>query len=400
MCQPPIKSGYVRVVSEKIAEVGSVRDANFDRANAIDLGDVALLPRLVNAHTHLEFSDCDQVIGEPGIPLADWIGQVIRQRGMQSNNHRKICIEKGIAESFDSGVGFIGDIATTPSVYPDHPLARILSFAEVLGLSPERSAERLGAAETHRESLQRRDARHGHRVQFGVSPHAPYSTPPTLIRQCVEFANQFGTTLAMHVAESPEERTLLESGTGRFADSLRAAGLWQDGLFPWSGTAPLLDLIDCLAAAPRALLVHGNDLRGDEIERIARYRQLGIVYCPRTHHFFGYPEHPIQALLDAGIPVALGTDSRASNPDLNLWKEVQFLLNRRSDLDPYSVLNMATKSAADALLGEGSGIGIISGGVGGIADLVAVKTNANRLDQVWRDFAEGELLCSGTFGRA
>ncbi|MCA9138355.1 MAG: amidohydrolase family protein [Planctomycetales bacterium] len=395
MCRPPIKHGYLRAAGRQIVQVGSVKDDGVDFAAAVDLGDVALLPRLVNSHTHLEFSDCDQPIGHPGISLADWIGQVIRQRGKATEQQRRENVEKGRAESSACGVALVGDIATTPSVYPIQHLTRVVSFAEVLGLSAERSAERMAAAEAHHASLQGNE-----HVQFGISPHAPYSTPPDLIRRCVQLANRSGATLSMHVAESGAERMLLENGRGAFAESLRAGGLWRDGIFPWPGGHPLLDLIDTLAAAPRVLLVHGNDLRTEEIDRIARHRRISVVYCPRTHHFFGYPDHPVQSLLEAGIRVVLGTDSRASNPDLNLWKEVQFLLNHRTDLDPYAILKMATVAGADALLGAGSEIGTITAGSTRIDDLVSLETDGKTLDQVWHDFAKRELLCTGVVGRS
>lgn len=405
ICRAPINGGYVRVVDGVIAEYGSIGKSDWNSADVIDWGDVAVLPRLVNAHTHLEFSDCDQPIGQSGIALAEWIGQVIGARGTRTEEQRRAAIAAGIAESVRCGVGLIGDIATTPSTYPSQPDAAIVSFAEVLGLSPSRSAERWTAAEEHAKSLAQSPS-----VAFGISPHAPYSTPVERIDRCVEWAQRNALALAMHVAESPDERELMEQGSGRFAESLQSAGLWQDGLFPWRHPAPIMDLIDRLAAAPRALLVHGNDLREDEIAKIARHDQLSVVYCPRTHHFFGYPKHPVGKLIDAGIRVALGTDSRASNPDLSLWKELQFLLNHRADLDPDTVLRMATTAGAEALLGAGSEFGKIvpgtrwigTGGInaGGIESLVTCGTTATSVDQLWRDFAEQDLLCSGLPGGA
>ncbi|QEG01222.1 Aminodeoxyfutalosine deaminase [Stieleria maiorica] len=393
--RPPINGGYLRVIGDQIVEIGSVRDPGFRRQDVIDLGEVAVLPRMVNAHTHLEFSDCQSPIGQPGIALAEWIGKVIAARGVATEDQRNARIRDGIAESAGSGVGLIGDIATTPSQYPSDTDTTIVSFAEVLGLSDIRAAERLESAEKHAASLPLNPS-----VKFAVSPHAAYSTPPELVRRCVELAVQTGATLAMHVAESPDERELLRFGSGRFADALRGAGLWPEGVFPWKGHQPVWDLIDAIARAPRALLIHGNDLQDDEIERIACHPQLSVVYCPRTHDFFGYDAHPVQTLLGAGVRVALGTDSRASNPDLSVWKEVQFLLNQRPDLDPHAVLEMATLAGADALLGAGSRSGRIEAGKTRIPSLVSIPTTAKRLDQVWRDVVAADLSCIAVQRRA
>lgn len=386
--QPPIKGGFLRVVDGQIVELGNVSRCDRGTAELIDLGDVALLPKFVNAHTHLEFSDCKNVIGQPGIPLADWIGQVIAARGIAGNDQREQAVALGLAESVAAGVGLIGDIATPPCAYPECPSARIVSFAEVLGLSPERSNACLERAQEHGMSL----ANVGGRVDFALSPHAPYSTPLEIVRQTVELANRTAAPVAMHVAEAVDERELLERGSGRFAQSLRDAGFWRQGLFPWTTSEPVSRLITELARADRALLVHGNDLRDGEIETIARHPHLSVVYCPRTHAFFQHAPHPVQRLLDAGVRVAIGTDSRASNPDLSVWNEVQFLLRHRPDLNPESVLQMATVSGAEALLGPNSPFGAIHEAMGGIESLVSVPTGAQNLDQVWRDFAESGIV--------
>ncbi len=347
-------------------------------SEAVDLGDVALLPGLTNAHTHLEFSDCQQPIGEPGTKLHDWIGQVITARRETTLANRHHAIERGLRESADAGVRLIGEITTPPSEYPaDDDLPELVTFAEVLGLDSERGTERLQAA--IRYNLASKDA--------GWSPHAPYSTSLPLIDKCVERSREDGRPLAMHVAESAAERELLTAGTGPFADTLSALGLRREGLFPW-GDDPFGLLIDRLKKTSRALLIHANDLRPAEIERLRQSPHLSVVYCPRTHAFFGHDEHPVGRLLCAGVRVALGTDSRASNPDLNLWREVQFLLQHRTDLAPADVLSMATINGADALgrrergrieLGCRPKVGFI-------------RTSGATIDDVYEDFLHSDLV--------
>ena len=184
----------------------------------------------------------------------------------------------------------------------------------------------------------------------------------------------------MHVAESPAERQLLTEAAGPLAQALRDLGVLPEGVFPW-GPDPFGMLIDLLSKAPRVLMIHGNDLTDTEIEHLCRYPQITVVYCPRTHAFFGYPKHPVDRMLSAGIPVALGTESRASNPDLNLWHEVQYLLQYRTDLLPAEVLKMATTRGADAL-GRHE-LGRIA--VGCSSDLGLIETSADTVDQLYRD---------------
>lgn len=366
---PPIQRGWLRLRGEQILEVGRGQPPE----PAEDLSDVAIVPGLVNAHTHLEFSGCTEPIGPPGIGLHDWIAAVIGSRATANPAAIRQAIESGLRESLQSGVRVIGEISSPP--VPDlqiPPALELISFAEVLGLSQQRAAARFAAAVQHNEST----------PQAGWSPHAPYSTRPDMIKQCVASAIETNRPLAMHVAESPAERELLARGSGPFAASLHELGVWEDGLFPWP-EKPFGPLIELLAKAPRALLIHGNDLQPDEIESLARHPNLTVVYCPRTHAYFGYDRHPVDRLVAAGVRVALGTDSRASNPDLNLWREAQWLLRHRPDLDPASVIEMATVAGAEGL-GK-PGYGTLQ--VGGQPGLNYVATQATNVSQLYEDLS-------------
>jgi cytosine/adenosine deaminase-related metal-dependent hydrolase len=369
---PPIPSGWIRIVDGLIVELGR----GSPPVGSQDLGDVAILPRLINAHTHLEFSDLDCPVGEPGISLAGWIGCVLAARNSKTDSQRDQAIKQGMQELWLSGTVLAGEITTPPCRYPQYAgRPELVKFAEVVGLSQARSEERLNAARQH--LLENPDG--------ACSPHAPYSVTPLMVDRVVDLSRQSVRPLAMHVAESPDERELLCRGGGPLAETLKSLGVWQEGLFPW-GDDPFVTLIDRLAMAPTGLLIHGNDLNGREIDRMAQYPNLSLVYCPRTHDFFRFKPHPIARLLASGVRVALGTDSRASNPDLSLWREAQFLLRHRVDLDPAIVLAMATLHGAAAL--GGRHLGAIEPGKQAL--LGSVRTTAVTAEQMYRDFSEQE----------
>ncbi len=367
---PPINGGWIRVVDDRIVEVQS----GGPPPEAERLGDVAIVPRLVNAHTHLEFSGLNQAVGEPGISLAEWIGLVIATRASTGAVARDQAIDRGLLELWRSGTVLAGEITTPPCHYSQGPSQpKLVSFAEVVGLSDQRSGERLNAAAVHLN---------GACPDAGISPHAPYSVSLKTIDRAIHLARKAGSGIAMHVAESPEERELLTTGSGPLAAALRHLGVWREALFPW-GADPFVDLIDRLAKAPFFLIVHGNNLNPREIEHLSGYQHASVVFCPRTHHFFDFPKHPVAQMLATGIRVALGTDSRASNPDLDLWREVQFLMNHRTDLDPEHVIRMATKNGAEAL--GRSAWGTLE--PGRMAALGCVRTEAANLEQLFSDFA-------------
>jgi len=368
--RPPIEAGWIRLAGPNVVEFGRGRAPG----PTTDLGDVAVLPRLINAHTHLEFSGLDRPLGTPGTPLHHWIVETLAARAETDPERKRAAIRKGLRESAAAGVRLVADIATPPSDYgPPANDVEVVAFAEVLGLSDDRARERFEAAIAHNAGDWR----------GGWSPHAPYSTRPRWIELCVNESRASQRPLAMHVAESPDERELLECGTGPFAETLRHLGLWNESLFPWPDREPIVALIESLAHTGRVLIVHGNDLRDREIELLSCFPHLTVVYCPRTHAFFAHPPHPVNRLLRHGVRVALGTDSRASNPDLSLWREAQWLLRHRQDIEPNRVLEMATAAGADAL-GRPE-LGRIE--VGARPGFNTVATAARSLDALYRDLA-------------
>ncbi|MFG0288631.1 MAG: amidohydrolase family protein [Rhodopirellula sp. JB044] len=345
-----------------------------------DLGDVAILPGLVNAHTHLEFSDLDSPVGQPGMELAEWIVHVVRARQAAGGvvASPQSIVTRGASEAIEGGTALIGEIASTPwpGINQQHTRGgEVVAFAEVLGLTKVRGEAKFGLAGEHLDSLGE---------LAGVSPHAPYSTPLELIERCVKLSRDRACPLAMHVAESPAERELLHSGKGPFAESLGRLGIDLSGLFPWPHAEPVKALIERLAKAPSSLLVHGNDLQPSEIDLLSRSPSVSVVYCPRTHAFFQHHRHPVADLIAAGVNVALGTDSRASNPDLQLWREVRFLLEHRQDLDPANVLQMATLNGARAMRLDHR-FGTLTAGRDAV--FACVPSTARTVDQLYADFA-------------
>lgn len=326
--------------------------------DAVDLGDVALLPGLVNAHTHLEFSDLTTPI-QPPRPFTDWIRNLVSHRRSRTRGSKSV-VGQGYREATETGTRLMGEIATESwplDVNDMTPPGQVVVFRELLGLLPEQSAEQLSIAKTHLESATLEEQLF---LIRGLSPHAPYSVHPDLFHQIVSLCREHQAPLAMHLAETQAELELLSQGTGEFVEMLSAFGVWQEGLIPQKSR--ILDYLEPLADLPRALVVHGNYLNEDEIAFLGKHPNLSVVYCPRTHAYFGHTDHPWPKLVEAGVRVVLGTDSRGSNPDLNLWKEVQFLHRKHPHVPPAQWINWATRDGAIALLGEGTKHGTLQPG--------------------------------------
>jgi len=170
---------------------------------------------------------------------------------------------------------------------------------------------------------------------------------PTLLKGLVDLAIESGAPVAMHLAATRSELELLARGGGEFAEFLKRLAVWNPDVF--RERRSILDYLKELARSPRGLVVHGNYLSDADIEFLARNPQLSVVYCPRTHAYFGHEPHPWRTLLERNINVALGTDSRASNPDLSVWDELQFLRRCEPDVPGQTLLDLATIRGARAL---------------------------------------------------
>lgn len=355
--RPPIENGVVAFRGNTISEVRSARP--FEQAT--DLGDVAVLPGLVNAHAHLEFSLLSEPF-EPALPFTSWIQSLIAYRRSAlspDGDAKRRALIAGWRESAGSGTTLIGEIATdswSQSVF--HGCGpNVVPFRELIGLKSDVVEQQLAMG---REFL----ALNAERPK-GLSPHAPYSVSPDLLTRSVWLAQQNSTPVAMHLAETRAELQFLDSGTGEFADMLKAFGAWPAEGLPLKRRP--LNLLHALAEAPRTLVVHGNYLADDEVEFLARRPHMSVVFCPRTHDFFQHEPHPWRRLLTAGVCVALGTDGRGSNPDLSLWNEVKFLRQRFAEVSPLELLELATLAGARAL-GRAAECGSLT--VGKRADLI------------------------------
>lgn len=306
---------------------------------------VILIPALVNAHTHLEFSSLSEPI-RPALPFQDWITAVIQWRRDADTGGRQ-SIRQGLMESQQGGVTAIGEITTTHPISADDVSrgSSVVSFREIIGLQPERIPELSCLAEEH---LRRFTTAEKHAsVVGGISPHAPYSVHPDLFESLIESAINYNAVVAVHLAETRDEIELLHEGSGAFVGFLKRLDLWDSATFP--GGRSIRDFLEQLARAPRALAVHGNYFSNEDIQYLAKQPNVATVFCPRTHAFFGHTPHPIAHLMAKNARVVLGTDSRASNPDLSLWKELQFVAVRFPDISIPRLLAMATIDAADAL---------------------------------------------------
>jgi cytosine/adenosine deaminase-related metal-dependent hydrolase len=346
---PPIERGVVTVWGEAISAV----EPHGARAADIDLGNAALLPGFVNAHTHLDLSGMRGRC-PPSSDFTRWLRQVVVHRREATPEQTQADIRAGVEECLRFGTLLVGDVTTQGASWDalaGAPL-RAVVFRELLGLTRDRARDAL------REALDWTPSRpESATCRPGLSPHAPYS----FRAEVLDVVCAIGRRITIHLAECPAELELLGQQTGPFVPFLTERGAWDP-----SGLAQSpAQVVELTRLAKVVLYAHGNYLSPD----VAIPRHGTVVYCPRTHAAFGHSPHPFREFLSRGLRVALGTDGLASNPDLNVLAEARFVRARHADIPGDALLRMATLSGAEAL-GWDDATGSLTPGKS--ADLVVV----------------------------
>ena len=342
---PPIENAWVRESGGVVVEIGRGRPAEAHT----DLGDVALLPGLINAHTHLELSWMEGRC--PPAPSMDrWIRGLMALRREQSPPEAEQARIAGeaLAAARASGTLAFGDISNTlvtASVLASAGVPSVL-FHELLGFAPHDHEAR---ARDGANAVQ--DAVTGP-VVAGLAPHAPYSTSPELFQAIAAEVRARALPSSVHLGESPEEMEFLIAGRGPIAEMLRQLGVWRDDwACPGCDPAEYLDRLGVLT--PGLLVVHATQLTPGAIQRLAG-RGCVIVSCPRSNRWVGAGDPPLDQFYASGATVALGTDSLASVESLDMFAELA-AARRITTVPDARLLESATHDGAKALRLDGYG---------------------------------------------
>jgi cytosine/adenosine deaminase-related metal-dependent hydrolase len=346
MAGPLIQDGAVVFDNDWIVAVGDAKSVRNEHPQAvvIDLGNAIILPGLINAHTHLELTSVPQLPKQGS--FVDWI-LALRQQLMKVHDFESFVrdsVTAGIEQCLRFGVTAVGDITLNPSISRPILAASQLggvSYGEVLGM-----AGRIAQCDTRLDSAI--DRHHEtDRVRFGIEPHAPYSLDLIGYRQCLQAARKEQMPLATHLAETADETQFLADHTGPFRRLWEVLGAWTDGVSRLEG-GPIRAMQSLGLLDYPTLLAHVNYADDDELEILSRGK-ASVVYCPRTHAYFGHPPHRFEEMLERGINVAIGTDSCASSPDLNLLDDLRLVYRLRPHLRPELLWSLVTTRAATAL---------------------------------------------------
>jgi cytosine/adenosine deaminase-related metal-dependent hydrolase len=342
---------------------------------AKDLGDAAILPGLVNAHTHLELSWLAGRI-RPAASIVDWIRALIIARVSMGEDEsaRVQAAASAVVLMRRQGTVLVGDVSNSLAHVVALAGAGLPSvvFHELVGFNVGDAGAVVEEAWDRVRRLE--DSLHPESpMVFSVVPHAPYSVSPALFGEIARRRRE--APLAVHLAESADEIEFLRTGRGAFRRLLEDLGAWTSAWqVPVCDPVEYVERVGCLQ--PGLLVVHGVYLTDGNVETL-RDRGAVVVTCPRSNEWVGAGVPRVSHFYGSGLPVAIGTDSLASAPTLSVFDELAALRRIAPDVAAGTLLESATRVGAEAL-GFGGIFGTIAPGKS--AALVAVDVPAATTD--------------------
>lgn len=340
---PPISDGVITIESDRIAYAGPMPEGEGLRPDdVIDLGPVAILPGLVNAHTHLELSWMGGLV-PPAPRMTDWVRRLLQVR-LEAGRDDPGAIASAIDAAQRCGTAVVGDVSNSLASHELLAQSRLqgVVFHELVGFAGDGASDVVAAARDRVDRLG--DAPN---IRVYLAPHAPYSVSVALFDAIHREMERSDGPCSIHVAESAEEIDLLSRGAGAWRDLLEELGAWN-GTWAVPGCSPVDYLARLGFLTSNLLAVHGVHLNEVDLRQLARARAT-LVTCPRSNAWTGAGIPPVERFYSSGARVAVGTDSLASSPDLNIFAELAELRRIAPTIQAGTLLESATLAGAEAL---------------------------------------------------
>src|SRR5690349_4370521 len=366
----PIEHGAVAIDGPLIVGVGRGAEiaSRFPDARIESFGESAILPGLINTHTHLELTALRGYLENEEHDFFAWLRRLTLARlERMTPDDIRVSATWGACEAVRAGVTCVGDASDSAAMsmlaLQDVGLRGVV-FQESFGPDPRLVAENFGKLTAKIAELRELE---NELVRVGVSPHAPYTVCRAQLELIAEFARSEQLPLMMHAAESEGEELFLREGTGIFATGLAKRGIeWTP---PRMSTIQYLRECGILDVQP--LLAHCIRVDDEDIETL-RLTGAKVAHCPKSNAKLGHGRAPLAKFVEAGVTVGLGSDSVASNNTCDLIEEARFALLfalNHSSLTASRMVVAATTDGAQCL-GLKEGIGVLSEGAQ--ADLIVV----------------------------
>jgi cytosine/adenosine deaminase-related metal-dependent hydrolase len=363
---PPIENGAVATQGGLIVDVGPaerIKAANSGKV--IDLNESVLMPGLINAHCHLDYTCLRGRIPPPDNSFTDWIRAINAEKAKLSTQDYVASIQDGFAEAKRFGTVAMANLTAFPELIAKvQPLLYTIWFAELIDVRSPEGAEQL--VDRTLKGLQAAE-------HFGFAPHAPFTASERLYRRCADIAAGIPAPLTTHLAESRDEMAMFRDGAGPLCEFMK--GIGRD-MSDCGNRTPLARFLEFADSNQPWLIAHLNELTETDFALLAAARpNFSVVHCPRSHRYFGHTPFPYSRLQALGYKISLGTDSLASNEDLNLFAEMREFQRNFPETEPEEIVRMTTINPALAL-GQSNRLGCLA--EKSAAELLAVPFSGSR----------------------
>jgi aminodeoxyfutalosine deaminase len=364
----PVHNGAVAISDNQIIDVGKFPEVSARHLGKtiVDVGEQALLPGLINAHCHLDYT-CLRGKIPSRKSFADWIRAINAEKAKLSLEDYLASINEGFAEAKRFGTTTVANLTAFPELISQiQAPVRTWWFAELIDVrSPERADEIVDLAI---DSLKLAP-------NWGLAPHALFTASRDLYRRCEEVARREMVLLTTHLAESREEMEMFRHGLGPLYEFMKSIGRPMDDCGQETPLKKFVGRLGDRSQPARWIVAHLNELAESDFKLLKELTsKFHIVHSPRSHDYFGHSHFPFERLRALGFNISLGTDSLASNESLSLLAEMRAFQRSEPGISPDKLFEMITINAALALHQEKS-LGRVR--LGFQADLIAVPCSGD-----------------------
>ncbi len=332
---PPLKNAWVQLKGDSITALGTGTPPTHSPEETIDFPNAALMPGLINAHAHIEFSGTSH----PQNSFAAWARSVQNAQQNKSKTDLENAWQQNCQQLLKTGsTSVVNHCNATPeNINSIHP--RLFQIAEIVGSSATTATQTYQYA--CEQQLHRSRQPNSPFESFNISPTSLYAVAPLVLEQFFKNRSPH-QLLSIHVKESREEHELFNHGTGPLSQLVKDRGglMWLKDPIGW--------LAEHEGLTEKTLIIHGNYLNETD-QNLLKQSQASVVHCPGSHQYFKHEPFPLAELLSEDINICLGTDSLASNTELSMLQEIRWLIARYPEISYPQALELATINGAQAL---------------------------------------------------
>lgn len=300
-----------------------------------------LTPGFINTHCHLELSHLkDKIAKHTGLPA--FAGQVVSLRNSVSKEEISSRMQEANIGMWNKGIVAVGDISNTEDSFHEKLNSKIYyhTFLELIGLNPANAHLIFEKGQGLLKKL------YALNLPGSLSPHAPYSTSKELIKLIADHNYTGNLSLSIHNQESEEEHKFFHGEPSAFEDLYKSLGL-DLSWYKAPNTPSLAHYAEALSVKP-SILVHNTFTKVPETKS-TESKTVFWCFCPGANLYIENKLPDFSTFADKKERIVLGTDSLASNTDLDILEEANLILNTTSAFSPEDLLRAVTSNGAEAL---------------------------------------------------